>query len=332
MNDSLPHPGMDAAPARGVNPFARIVVGYDESPASVGALENALAYATDYGGDVVVVHVSGVPPAASVRLETATLTPGTDPRPVLESVGPQNHCLYERLRPRIADRGVSVTLEFCWNEPAAGILDAAVRWKASAIAVGTHGRKALPHAFLGSVAEAVVQQARVPVVVARDFMPGRMLRRVAVGVDPNEPVAAAVTFAVSLAAIRAVRLVLCTVIDTASLMSPSAHMPFDPTPLAHQMRAAARDALDAAVLTVRADEAFTATEVAAAREPAAGLVEIARRQLADAIVVGAHQRRGVARLMLGSTAETLMRISEVPVIIVPSDGSRAVSRDHGSSR
>jgi nucleotide-binding universal stress UspA family protein len=332
MNNSLPHAGMDAASTRGANPFARIVVGYDESPASAGALENALAYATDYGGDVVVVHVSGVRSAASVRLETAVLAPATDPRPVLESVGPQNHALYERMRPRIADRGVPVTLEFCWNEPAAGILDAALRWKASAIAVGTHGRKSLPHAFLGSVAEAVVQQARVPVVVARDCMPARMLRRVVVGVDPNEPVAAAVTFAVSLAAVRAVRLVLCTVIDTASLMSPLADMPFDPTPLAHQMRAAARDALDAAVLTVQAEDAFTATEVAAAREPAAGLVEVARRQLADAIVVGSHRRSGVARLMLGSTAETLMRISEVPVIVVPTDASRAFSSDHWSSR
>jgi nucleotide-binding universal stress UspA family protein len=332
MNDTLPYAGMETASPRGANPFARIVVGYDESPASAGALENALAYATDYGGDVVVVHVSAVPPAASVRLETAALTPGTDPRPVLESVGPQNHALYERLRPRIAGRGVPVTLEFCRNEPAAGILDAALRWKASAIAVGTHGRKSLPHAFLGSVAEAIIQQARVPVVVAREFMPARMLRRVVVGVDPNEPVAAAVTFAVSLAAARAVRLLLCTVIDTASFTSPLAGMPFDPTPLAHQMRAAARDALDAAVLTVQAEEVLSATEIAVAREPAAGLVEIARRQLADAIVVGSHQRRGIARLMLGSTAETLMRISEVPVIVVPTDASGAASSDHGSSR
>lgn len=317
MNDPRPQAGIELAAAPEPNPFGRILVGYDESPASIGALENALAYATDYGGDVVVVHVSNVRLAASIPLETAAIAPGADPRPVLESAGPQNHALYERLLPRIAGRGVPVTLEFGWNEPGAGILDAAERWRATAIAVGTHGRKGLPHAFLGSVAEMVVEHAPLPVVVVRDSMPGRTLRRVAVGVEPDDPVPSAVTFAVRLNAAREVRLVLCSVIDTASLMSPLADMPFDPTPLAHQMRAEARDALDAAVLAVEANDALTATEIVAAREPAAGLVEIARRQLADAIVVGSHQRSGVARLALGSTAETLMRISEVPVIVVP---------------
>jgi nucleotide-binding universal stress UspA family protein len=276
-------------------PFARIVVGYDESPASVAALENALAYAADFGGDLVVVHVSNAP------------------------AGPQNHGLYERLRPRVAGCSVPVTFEFCWNEPAAGILDAAFRWDASAIAVGTHGRKALPHAFLGSVAESVVREAHVPVIVTRDVMPGRMLRRVVVGIDPDEPVAAAGAFAVGLAITRPVRLVFGSVIDTASLTSPLADMPFDPTPLAHQMRAAARDALEAAVLDAERKEVFVATEIAVAREPAAGLIDVARRQLADAIVVGSHRRGGLARLLLGSTAETLMRVSGVPVIVVPYD-------------
>ncbi len=331
MHDSPPRTGKELRSTEDGNPFARTVVGYDESPSSIATLENALAYAADYGGDLVVVHVPNIRAAASVRLETAALVPGADPRPLLESVGPQNHALYERLQPRIAGRGIPVTLEFCWNEPAADILDAAARWKATAIAVGTHARTVLPHAFLGSVAQAIVQKSHLPVVVARDFMPGRALRRVVVGVDPNEPVAAARAFAVALAAVRPVRLVFCSVIDTASLLSPLADMPFDPTPLAHQMHAAARDALDAAVLAADSDDTLVATEIAVAREPAAGLIDIARRQLADAIVVGTHQRRGVARLMLGSTAETLMRISEVPVIVIPTDASWARPSNDESS-
>jgi len=54
------------------------------------------------------------------------------------------------------------------GEPAREILQMAARINADVIITGTHGRKGLSRAFLGSVAEHVVRGASCPVLVFRD--------------------------------------------------------------------------------------------------------------------------------------------------------------------
>lgn len=52
-------------------------------------------------------------------------------------------------------------------------------------------------------------------------------------------------------------------------------------------------------------------------EPAQKLVEEAKSGAYDLIVIGTHGRTGVLHLLLGSTAERLIRLSPVPVLVVP---------------
>ena len=59
-------------------------------------------------------------------------------------------------------------IEFVVGRPADEVLKAAQHFHADFIFMGTHGRKGLSHFFFGSVAEAVVRQAPVPVMVVRD--------------------------------------------------------------------------------------------------------------------------------------------------------------------
>ncbi len=56
-------------------------------------------------------------------------------------------------------------------------------------------------------------------------------------------------------------------------------------------------------------------ETAGRRVPGA-IVEEARRWGADLIVVGTHGRRGLDRLLLGSVAEGVARMSPVSVLLV----------------
>lgn len=49
------------------------------------------------------------------------------------------------------------------------------------------------------------------------------------------------------------------------------------------------------------------------------LVEYARRNAIDAIVIGTHGKSGISRVLLGSTAEKVIRESPVPVVTVPDD-------------
>lgn len=47
------------------------------------------------------------------------------------------------------------------------------------------------------------------------------------------------------------------------------------------------------------------------------IVDVARDAACDLIVMGTHGRRGLRRMMLGSDAESVVRTSRIPVLLVP---------------
>ena len=53
-----------------------------------------------------------------------------------------------------------------------------------------------------------------------------------------------------------------------------------------------------------------------AGDPARAIVEFADTEDVDHVVIGSHGRRGVARYLLGSVAETVVRRAAVPVTVV----------------
>lgn len=73
-----------------------------------------------------------------------------------------------------------------------------------------------------------------------------------------------------------------------------------------------------------APEAFpdVRTEIAAvkAKSPVAQeIVEYAKKEDIDMIVMGTHGRSGLSRALLGSVAENVVRSTSCPVLLVPSD-------------
>ena len=55
------------------------------------------------------------------------------------------------------------------------------------------------------------------------------------------------------------------------------------------------------------------------------IVEQAKKQNADVIVMGTHGRRGVTRLVMGSDAENVVRTSPVPVLLVRTGTKRSAA-------
>jgi nucleotide-binding universal stress UspA family protein len=48
-----------------------------------------------------------------------------------------------------------------------------------------------------------------------------------------------------------------------------------------------------------------------------GILNCSREFKADLIVIGTHSRSGIDRLLMGSVAESVVRNSEIPVLVVP---------------
>ncbi len=59
------------------------------------------------------------------------------------------------------------------------------------------------------------------------------------------------------------------------------------------------------------------TFVAAFGDPAEEIVQFAKQQNASMILMSTHGRSGIKRLMMGSVAEKVLRISNCPVMILP---------------
>ena len=92
------------------------------------------------------------------------------------------------------------------------------------------------------------------------------------------------------------------------------------------LRKSGREALERAASRVR--RAKLEPEVALVENfvgrVAEAIVDQARRWRADLIVMGTHGRRGFNRLLIGSSAELVVRSSTIPVLLVP--GSKSARR------
>ena len=88
-----------------------------------------------------------------------------------------------------------------------------------------------------------------------------------------------------------------------------------PQDFLNQLEQDARQRLGA-TLTVTERERFKARSVVRIGDPLFEIVEHARTEHIDVIVMGTHGRTGVSHLFLGSVAERVVRTAECPVLTV----------------
>ncbi|MDI6891572.1 MAG: universal stress protein [Actinomycetota bacterium] len=68
-------------------------------------------------------------------------------------------------------------------------------------------------------------------------------------------------------------------------------------------------------------EAQERTEIG---DPAGKIVEVAKKEKVDAIVMGTQGTTGLARVIIGSVADRVIREADCPVILVPLKGARTL--------
>jgi nucleotide-binding universal stress UspA family protein len=132
-----------------------IVLGFDGSPASVAALDVAVDLAARLGGRLVAVY--GVEPPGAVAGEEFR-----EHREAIEELARETS---GRITTIAADSGVEAEVLLVPELPVDALLDAADRFEAQFVVVGTHGEGPLRGAILGSVAHRLLQRSTRPVVV-----------------------------------------------------------------------------------------------------------------------------------------------------------------------
>ncbi|HVW24480.1 MAG TPA: universal stress protein [Polyangiaceae bacterium] len=140
-----------------------ILVPTDFGPTAAKALDLAVDLAKKYGATITLLHVYEVPvypyPGTLVDIDFVT--------PIREAAQKELASAFDALKLR----GVEARSELEFGVPWSVILDKAAHRKADLIVIGTHGRKGVMHAILGSVAEKVVRLSPIPVLTVRSSEP-----------------------------------------------------------------------------------------------------------------------------------------------------------------
>jgi nucleotide-binding universal stress UspA family protein len=137
----------------------RILHATDFSPASRPAFGTALRLARRSRARMLLLHVM-VPPSPFIG-------DGRPPSSYMDLLVHARRAARRRLAAAVARArrtGVPASAVLVEGLPTEEILRAARRPRADVIVLGTHGRTGLRRAFMGSVAERVVTQARCPVL------------------------------------------------------------------------------------------------------------------------------------------------------------------------
>lgn len=183
---------------------------------------------------------------------------------------------------------------------------------ASLIVVGAKPREGA-RLLLGHVAERVVRYAHTSVLVAR---PGKSTGKILVTTDFSEGSLPALAVAGELARTTGMEVTLLHVVKQPSTALPSALMPLGDTWMPPSKAALEElEKLGAKTLEGLAKQhGFTRFEQVEG-DPADVIVERARALDVEMIVMGSRGRKGLARLVLGSVAEKVIRHSESSVLV-----------------
>lgn len=279
--------------------FPRILAAVDLSRPSLAGLEAAKYLARRGRSKLEVVHVSDLP------VGPMSVGPGM-PLVTTDYSWPWKD--YHEWRRGRLDRELKgfppsrVQVRVLRGWPPAALADLARGRTADLVVMGTHGYAGLDRALFGSTAEAVVRRARVPVLAVRSRRTPFRVTRVLAPWNGRPYATAALRLARDLARSLGASLVVLRVVPPHG----------EEADLLPRLRRRLKTVLGGgrwSVILKRGD-------------PRSVIIEEAKPNRYDLLVLAAHRRPFSSDLILGSTAERVLRHSRVSVLAVPSTGTR----------
>lgn len=307
---------------------ARLLVPLDGSPLAEAVLPEIAELAAQRNGEIVLL-----------RVVLAHALPGVDPVEAQVRVVEEAQAYLAKVEAALAARGLAVKSVVRYGHAAEEILDHARVGSVDMIAMSTHGRSGIRRWFLGSVAEAVVRRSPVPVLLVRALLASKDSTDAALGrpdlLGPSPP---------DISTPPRIRHVLCPVDLTPACRDVMAaagalalrfdadltilHAVYDPLdvtcshiphPPMEQMREemirVAEERLRRQVRRTLGSPPRTSLVVVAG-SPFHQIIRFAQTHDIDLIVMGTEGRRGLDHVIMGSTAERVMRGAPCPVFSI----------------
>jgi nucleotide-binding universal stress UspA family protein len=298
----------------------RILCPVDFSEFSAPALQRAVRLAKWFEARVEVLHVM-----PSLRYEMPAGAGPSHYPDSFEVSSTQREQAAQSIADLAApflDAGVPILTKVLVGEPWRVILEEAEAVPADLLVIGTHGRSGFERLLLGSVTEKVLRRAPCPVVTvghasSSPSLEGPLFRRILCAADLTQASEQTLDVALSLATENDAQITLLHVMETlpgntgAGLYFELPEM----EPMRHELVAQARAGLRQAV-PESARSFCEVTERVETGAPWREILRVAEQIDADLIVVGAHVRGAMGRMLFGSTASHVVRRACCPVLVV----------------
>jgi nucleotide-binding universal stress UspA family protein len=277
----------------------RILVPHDFSDPAIAAQKYATALARTFNANLDILHVRQRP-STEVTIGFPLGIEGS-----LDAAARQ--CLLTLVSAQETPE-LNPDLQVRCGTPHAEITRYAKERDIDLIVMGTHGRRGLAHAVMGSVAEKVVRTASCPVLTLRRPQHDLAARNILVATDFGTASETALIYSRALAHVFGARLHLLHVMENCFMRA----VVCDP----HALEARARQHLverltDEDRHTLQATAALEVSET-----PAQAIVEYASEMNIDLIVMGTHGRAAIDHVLVGSVAERVIRTAPCPVLTV----------------
>jgi len=296
----------------------RIMVPLDGSAFAKRALPLALALARRSGASVELVHVHE-------RAPVATGASGFDVRLDTEErrrMRTELEALATTLAP---ETSVNVVVRFLDGDVVHALRQHLAHSRADLVVMMTHGRGGVSRLWLGSVADGLIRVSPVPVLLlhAGAEWPGELreplFRRVLLPLDGSRQAEEIIPHVMSLATPGETTLVLLSVIDP-GLGVRATTVDLDPAlarggPLTKRVRRTMERRLARLAAELRTNCVDVAVEVLVDPHPAQCIVRYADAQTIDLVALCTRARGPLGRLLLGATADKVVRNGRVPVLL-----------------
>ena len=311
----------------------RILVPLDGSDFAERALSPAVALATRHGAEIHLISVVSNVPIVPVSFADPILLPDW-----LDQDEARLRGYVEQAAAKVAARSGELRVEAGVSVGRVGetIRKVAGELDIDLVVLTTHGRGPVRRVWLGSTADELIRTLERPLLllpptaVAEQLFAGDQIHHLMVPLDGSEAAEAALdAMPLVLPAMGDVRLTLASVVEEGFPL-PTAYLPHA---ISEESFRRERKKTAAAYLETVSERVtnegvgLLETRVLTAHDAAHGLLQYCSEAEVDVMVLATRGRGGIARFLVGSVADKLVRGAEIPVLIArrPSDGGDSLT-------